>query len=251
MIKLLKLAKNQSGMSLAQVMIAMGLTGVLSIILMNLAEQQTKQQKSAMIAGETTEIFAQFVRIINTKASCEASFAGLKKGDSLVEIRYKFDDNEEPFAEVGKFFRGTKLKLKSMTLQTDTRYGETHKNDDGTPKTPPTKNNAGQTVVTLEITLEKPTKTLGGTNVMKIFDVPVTMGKGDLIKMPTTTAVETECTNTTGGDGVIVDFSTGAACPPPTAASCMEGGGGFYFGMCVDPHPPDSADDVILGCTSL
>lgn len=230
--------KNHQGMSLAQVMVAMGLTGVLSVILMNLAKQQTTQQKVALVAGEMTEIYASYVRVINTKSTCDATFAGLPKGADITELRYKFDDNEDPFAVTGQPFRGTKLILERMHLQTDAEYLATHNN-----------NPQPDGIVVLEVFLTKPAS-IGGASHRKMFDVPVKMGNGTLVSAANPSLLSADCLATTGGDGCIADFATNVCCSPES--SCMEGGGGGnYYGMCIDPTPPASADNVILGCTSL
>jgi len=75
---------------------------------MNLLEQQNKQQKKALVDGELIEIYHQFVRVINQKESCNATFTGLKKGDEFLEFRLDFNANQDPFARVGEKFRNTK-----------------------------------------------------------------------------------------------------------------------------------------------
>lgn len=233
---------NQKGFSLVSVLVAIGLTGVLSMILMNLMEQQGKQQKKAMVDGELTEIFAQFVRIINQKTSCGATFTGLQKGDTFREFRYSFDVNQEPFAEVGKPFRGTKLVLKQMKILTDAEV-TAHK------ITPQGKDPQGFTTVVLEVTLDRPDNTMGGKSIKKIFDVPVAIGKGTILKMADSNAIVTQCTNLTT-DGCIADFETGM-CNTSNPEEAMEYASPFYFAYCFDPTPTSATDELIVRCTAV
>jgi len=233
---------NNRGMSLVSVLMAIGMTGILAMILMNLMEKQSKQQKKALIDGELNEVYAQFVRIINQKNSCGSTFIGLQKGDSFQEFRYTFDPNQEPFAEVGKNFRGTKLVLSEMKILTDSEV--TQRN-----LVPLQKDSSGFTTAVLEITLDKPEGTLGGSKAKKIFDVPVAIGKGSIIKMADPNAIVVKCSQMSGGDGCIADFDSGVC--PSNPNNAMVGGGSFWFGYCFDPTPSSTADDIIVRCTSV
>lgn len=233
---------NQRGMSLVSVLMAIGLTGVLAMILMNLMEQQNKQQKRALVDGELTEVYAHFVRLINQGGPCNATFTGLQKGDSLSEFRYSFDSNEEPFAEVDKNFRNTKLMLKEMKILTDAEVTAR-----GIPVVG--KVDGGSTTVVLEITLQRPAGTLGGSEVKKTFDVRVAMGKGELIKMPDHNAVLAECVSSTG-DGCIASFTTGE-CNLTKPQDEMVDGTTFWYGYCFDPTPASAADDIIVRCKTV
>ena len=227
--------KGQKGMSLVSVMVSIGLTGVLAMILMNLMQQQGKQQKKAMVDGEMTEIYAQFVRVINQKTSCGATFIGLQKGDSFTEFRYTFDANDPPFAKVGDKFRGTQLVLTSMKILTDAES-----TGRGLPLSPE--------IVVLELNLTKPEGTLGAKTIKKTFDIPAMIGKGDIIKMADPNAVLARCT-AISGDGCMADFDTGV-CNTTNPQSAMINSGFYWFGYCFDPTPALPADNIIVRCTA-
>jgi hypothetical protein len=234
--------ENQKGMSLVSVLMAIALTGVLAMILMGLMDQQNKQQKKALIDTELTEVYTHFVKIINQSIPCAATFIGLQKGDTFSEFRYSFEANEEPFAEVDKNFRNTKIVLKEMKILTDAELiarniAKVGKTDDGS------------TTVVLEVTLEKPTGTLGGNQVKKTFDIRVAMGRGEIIKMPDPNAVLAECTNLTG-DGCIASFVTGE-CNTSKPLEEMIDASTYWFGYCFDPTPPSPADDIIVSCKTV
>lgn len=239
------MVNNQRGMSLVSVMVAIGLTGVLAVILMNLSEQQAKQTKKAMVDGELTEVYASFVKVINSKSSCNATFTGLKKGGTLDLFRMDFDENLEPFAEVSKedeniFFRGTKLRLTGMKILTDAE-------SQGRGLSVVTKGANGETTVVLEVTLLKPENTIGGREVKKTFDVNVIMGKGEIIKMSDPVAVADECSNRTNNNGCIASFGSGE-CNKTNPESEMIPGGTYWYAYCFNPHPAAPADDIIIRC---
>lgn len=240
MVIVRKILSNKNGMSLAQVMIAIGLTGVLSLVLMQLSKQQAVQQKTALANSEINEILAQYLRVITKKDSCDATFAGLPKGAVLTELRYVFDATQDPFAEVNKKFRGTKITLTGMKIMTDAEYKAAHNGSD------PPDLGGGKTIISFEVILTKPSGIQGGSQFKKVFDVNVYMGKGSLLSAATSSIIESDCLTNTG-DGCIVNFDSGACCPTPV--DCMEGSDDTgWFGMCNDPTPPSSADNVVLGC---
>lgn len=236
---------NQRGMSLVSVLMAIGLTGVLSLILMSQMEQQQKIQKRAFLDGEMTEVFAQFVNVINAKSSCGATFTGLQKGDTINEFRYSFDPNQEPFAEVGTPFRGTKLVLREMKILTDAEVQA---------KGLPTTGLSGSSTVVLRVTLERPPGTLGGQFISKIFDVRVSMGLGQILQADAS-VIEQQCRDATGGNGCIANFETGVCADvvndqliplvPPEAGGDL----GEVMGYCFDENPPTATDNIIVRCT--
>jgi type II secretory pathway pseudopilin PulG len=230
------MTRNEKGFSLVSVLVALGLTGVLSVILMNLMEQQNKQQKKAIVDGELTEVFAQFTRVLNTKNLCRINFMGLKQGDSFNEFRMDFDPNKDPFAKVGDKFRNTKLTLTQMKILTEaevTSQGlEVAQTD-----------SEGKTTIVVELTLDRPAGMIGGKQVKKNFDVPVKIGHGQIIKLPSPSLVFSKCNELTG-DGCIADFETGEC----VGVNAVVNAGNFSFGLCTDPTPVAGVQKIILNC---
>jgi type II secretory pathway pseudopilin PulG len=229
----MRILNNDSGMSLVGVMVAIGLTGVLALILMNLAEQQSKQQKKAEVDGEMQEIFGQFRSMIGQSDSCTSTFVGLKKGDTFKEFRYDFDHNKPSFAESdieGKVkFRGTKISLTEMRILTDQEVRERGLHPDT------------KTVV-LEVTFKKPEGILGAQIIKKTFDVPTKTGQGNMISEPTKAEVAFKC-GQIGGE--LADFETGEK---TDESGIMELGANHYLGYCVIPNR--TSNSYILHCTS-
>ena len=227
---------NEKGISFVSVMMAIGLAGVFAVIFMNLK----KQQEKALPDDELASVYAQLVHAINQKALCAPTFVGLQKGDTFNEFRYTFDANQEPFAEVGKPFRSSQIILGGMKLLTNAEV--TSRN-----LTPQGKSPQGFTNVVLEVILEMPEDTPGTKTVKKLFDVPVGMGTGEIVKMPDPISVSDRCSTISGGDGCIADFDTGICFSDPQDA--MIDAGAYWFGYCFDPTPPNASEDIILRCT--
>lgn len=243
-IRTVKFLRNSNGTSLVQIMIALSLTGVLSVILMNLAEQQNKQQKTAVVNSESIEIFTAFNSMIAYKDSCEATFIGLPKGRDLSEFRYNFDPNKDPYATVGEPFRGTKLILRGIRILTDAEVTATNK------LTVVTKDATGKTVIVVRLTLERPKGVIGAQNLVKYIEVPVSMGQGQIVTSPVSAsdAVQT-CLDQTSNDGCIANVDTGVCNADPTKwKDDVDSQPPIYIGYCINLNPPTQTDDVIIQC---
>lgn len=77
---------NHSGMSMVQVMIAIGLMGAVSLGLMRMMEQQTKQAKTTKINMELANLKNKLSIIANKRVFCAANFQGRKKGHEIEEL---------------------------------------------------------------------------------------------------------------------------------------------------------------------
>ena len=111
----------EAGIGLVEVTIALGLAGVLVLVLMKLGEQQTSLQKKAIRNVELTEVYNHFVSMIDSQTACDATFAAAKMGDSIGEFRTtQLDPNQVPFAKVGQAFQGTNIIVEEMKLLKNT-----------------------------------------------------------------------------------------------------------------------------------
>jgi len=165
----MKFLKNSQGMSLVSVMVAIGLTGVLSVILMKLSEQQANVQRRANLDQDFNEAITLFRSMIIKQDSCNATLQGVTIGSKIDELRFDYDTEKEAFAEVqstgtyaeAKKFRGTKLVLREMKVTEAEPFAEK--------------------IIQLVATFERPSKALGGTIISKKFEVPVNRGTGQII----------------------------------------------------------------------
>jgi hypothetical protein len=111
----------EAGIGLVEVTIALGLAGVLVLVLMKLGEQQTNLQKKAIRNVELTEVYNHFVSMIDSQTACDATFSAAKMGDVIGEFRTtRLDPNVKPFAKVGQAFQGTNIIIEEMKILTNT-----------------------------------------------------------------------------------------------------------------------------------
>lgn len=77
---------NQSGFSLVQTMVAVGLTGVLAMVVMKNQETSTNMQQknnSNQVMAQTTQIVQ---KLLNDRASCSASLSGKSTGSTIDKL---------------------------------------------------------------------------------------------------------------------------------------------------------------------
>ncbi len=111
----------EAGIGLVEVTIALGLAGVLVLVLMKLGEQQTSLQKKAMRNVELTEVYNHFISMIDSQTACNATFESAKLGDSIDEFRTTaLDPNQVSFAKVGETFQATNIKIDEMKILSNT-----------------------------------------------------------------------------------------------------------------------------------
>lgn len=110
----------QAGIGLLEVTIALGLAGVLVLVLMKLGQQQTSLEKKAIRNVELTEVYNHFVSMIDSQAACDATFGSAKLGDRITEFRTtQLDPNQAPFARVGSTFQATNIIIEEMKILTN------------------------------------------------------------------------------------------------------------------------------------
>ncbi len=240
----MKFLRNAKGMSLVSVMVAIGLTGVLSLILMKLSEQQASIQKKANTDNELNEAISLFRSMIIKKSTCNATLQGLKLGDTFDELRFDYNSDKESFAEVSiepdynkaEKFRGTKLILREMKILDKNEF------EDFTGK------EASSNVIGLKVTFEKPPGVLGGKHLVKLFEIAVNVGTGELVMDEINAAsVKTICETNRGGQ--IAKWENGEPAQDgaeETAAIVQKGT--RHVGYCVKQG--DTEGQVILGCVA-
>lgn len=76
-----------SGLSLVEVVVAMGLVTGLSLVIANLYVQQAKVVKSADVSSEITNIHGHIAGLLRESLNCTASVSGKGDGDSISGIR--------------------------------------------------------------------------------------------------------------------------------------------------------------------
>lgn len=226
--------KTQQGMSLVSVLVAIALTGVLATILMNLSDQQNKQQQKAMVDGDLTEIMGHFRSILTNAESCNATLMNKKKGQKITRLLLSDNATTEPFAKVDtkQPFRGSKILLTGMKILTDDEVKKM--NVDGLVPQPG--------IVVLRASFQRINNPIGAKDINKHFEIRVLYGQENKEDDPLSpTGVVAACKKKYGSEAFIKNLDTGERAVPEEAGTFTTGEG--YFGMCVfaDESNPNSA----------
>jgi hypothetical protein len=233
---------NNSGFSLVSVMIAIGLTGGLALILVNLSEQQNKIAKKGFIDNEMNEVLAHFNSMLVKKESCTANFVGQKKGTDLTEFRYSFEPDAEPFArkddgdgidEKEDYFRGTKIRVTQMRILTDEEFKAAYNRS---PELG---------LLAFQVTFKKPDIGVGGKEFKKLFELRVRMGEGDFVSAVTQSDLTSECDKKLGSSACLIDLDT-TLCEETNLSKSTFDLNGAYTAFCVKLS--SAAEAVVLGC---
>lgn len=163
---------NQRGMSLVEIMIAIGMLGAVSLAFNQLMLNQNKTMKTSEIKAELLEISSLIRQTLDNKETCEATFIGMAPGDNLSEIRVSSDLSKEPFLRVGQQFKNYNVRIAEIRLLTRTEESEPQYNLGGANFNAQT----GVGYAHLEVTFEKEIKGgkqnfFGGKDSKKIFPI--------------------------------------------------------------------------------
>lgn len=222
------------------VLVAIALTGVLGMILMTLFDRQTQQQKKMLVDAELTEVINHIQTILAKKESCNSTFMGKKKGQTIYRLLLNMDPDAAPFAEVGNIepFRGTKIYLTRVRVLTDAEVTAMDKPLE-------------QGVVVIDAEFERPENTLGGKNIRKQFDLRVVYGREEVISHPVNEAgVVSLCKTDYGVNSFIKSLTSGERANPEESGAYSRGSG--FEGMCVIPDPAGTTyvDSTINHCVT-
>jgi hypothetical protein len=235
------ISRNEKGISLVSVLVAIGLTGVLGLILMSLSEQQMKQQKKALVEADLSDAINQIRVIMTKKVSCNATFIGKKKGQPVFRLLKDTDPDTAPYAEVSDTFpfRGTKILLTNLRVLTDEEVA-----------------NLGRTVeegvVILDAEFRRPGNVLGGQTIRKQIDLPVVYGREELIYHPISeSGVVSLCKSQHGNKSFIKSLTSGERANPEESGVYPRALG--FEGMCVIPDTIGTTfpDSIINHCLTV
>jgi hypothetical protein len=233
---MMKILRSNAGFSLVSVLVAIGMTGILATILMNLTEQQTKQQKKAVVDGEMNEVVGQIRSIFSNEDSCNATLVNKKRGQDFLRLMTTNQNGTIIFEEVGggktDFYRGTKLKLIGLRILSNAEVGSIQGLSSQTG------------VVVVQVELQKPEKLIGGKSIKKNFEVRVLYGTEGLVRDPlSATGVVTNCKSEFGPQSFIKDLKTGKALEPEEDGVFKAGQ--EFLGMCVREDETNPGASVI------
>src|SRR6478735_2525981 len=99
------LLKNQRGDSLVAVVVALGLAGVLTVVVMNNMSMQTKANKTSEIQNNLNDFKRLMQDFVGRTEPCQASFRGISRGEDILALKQKITYTGAPFAQVGTEFQ--------------------------------------------------------------------------------------------------------------------------------------------------
>lgn len=116
---MMKLFNNQRGVSLVQLVVAMGITGIFSVVMMRQQTNISKQQRRFKQKSDMTSFSSQIGMQLTSKQSCEASFKDLTlsttDSTALTNLKMTLPNGEnKTILEVGKKYIGEKIKVNSI-----------------------------------------------------------------------------------------------------------------------------------------
>lgn len=117
-MKLKHFLSSQSGESLVSVMVAIGIAGVLSVVIMNNMELQNKASKTAEIQNNINDFKRLLSDFVSRTEPCNASFRGVARGEDILALKQKVSYTGAAFAEVNKEFQKSGIKILKMKIIT-------------------------------------------------------------------------------------------------------------------------------------
>lgn len=117
-MKILNSCRSEVGFSIIQVMVAIALTAGLALSLMQISQNQSKQQKTMELKGELYDIANIIRESLRDREACEATFSRTTPGQTIDELKLTLDFNQPPFAVIGQKFKGYNVFIKEMRLLT-------------------------------------------------------------------------------------------------------------------------------------
>lgn len=176
-----KIVVNARGFSIVQVMIAAGLMGGLSLVLMQLGDQQSKLKKTADMNHELVMLESRIQKVISSKQLCTVNFKDYAPGDILDGIKgADTRENEGYFIENGERHGQSifveEIELLSREDELDAGYViDWGDSDDASERMP-------STTLRMKIVYrfgagEEKSQGFKAKRIQKIYDVPVVMGE--------------------------------------------------------------------------
>ncbi len=197
--------RKDSGFSLVEILIAIGLLGALSAWMMNIFTQQTKNEKTTATNMDIDAIGNEVRNIMADGLSCAKTFQGMEynKPDAITEISKVLSDGsvQKRFAINSKKIGNSSVLISSYELKTDDTY------------LVPANTKTGETV--LVINYDRGKMIQGTKN--KTFRIPLSITIDDNNKIVTCHALAStvNLANICNAFGRSVD-SSNKKCSPPT-----------------------------------
>lgn len=150
--------RNESGMSLVQVLIAAGLMGLLAVFMMRMQENQIKGQNTVATKAEVTEFVQKLNSYLSTPGYCEKNLGSKDLSpDSEFSLNKILTPNDVVLYEVGKKYGNRHFILES--IQKEKFFYDTDEKNSG--------------ILKLVVELKKTKKSYGNSTIKKVIELIV------------------------------------------------------------------------------
>ena len=165
--------KSEKGFSLVQVMVSMGIAGMLMLALMKMQQQQTMQQRKAEVDIEINNFHTTFNGLIGRAGYCDKNFLDKSFSEDTFEFEEFLKPNGSVKYKVGDKYGNGKFKIVSMMLK-DFEFDDADAQRD--------EDLGGSGLATLAVKLERLGKMFGTKTITKEFEVSLFLDGEDVIK---------------------------------------------------------------------
>ena len=116
----MKKMNDQKGFSLLEVLVAVAIMGELSLVMLQMNQNQLKGQKTTELKGEISDIMNIIRQVLNNQEACDTTFSQTDfQANKKVKYLYSSSDLSKIFAEVGNVkFQNFNVYIKEMRLLT-------------------------------------------------------------------------------------------------------------------------------------
>lgn len=135
------------GFSLVQVMVAAGILGGLSLVVLQLAQNQNQVMTQSETKSEELELMNQVRIVLSRRQACQQTFQGLSPDDDIAEL---INVTGEPVFSTGSVYGNRSIKITRMFLEN---------------QTVPSDGGSGEVI--LKIMIERLKKNVGVSNITK------------------------------------------------------------------------------------
>lgn len=215
----MQLGFSQKGFSLVQVLVAVAIMGGLALVMMQMTDNQLKQQKTMELRAETGDVSTIIRQTLTDKEACESSFVGMSPGDAVSGLRLNADMNQKPFAEVGAKFKTFNILIKDMHLLSRAEEVSAGQRDSSTQPISSFTTGSGYTY--LKVTLAKhlgqtnqnsPQKFYGSKETAIFFPIKANFYDLEVVKHTDDTKLDEACWSKASILGVPCNGTAGERC---------------------------------------
>jgi prepilin-type N-terminal cleavage/methylation domain-containing protein len=127
----MKKMNDEKGFSLLEVLVAVAIMGGISLVMLQMNQNQLKGQKTTELKGEISDIMNIIRQVLNNQEACDTTFSQNDfQNNKKLKYLYSSSDLSKIFAEVGNVkFQNFNVYIKEMRLLTraeEVSLGKTH-----------------------------------------------------------------------------------------------------------------------------